>query len=139
MKTLIMLVMLIFVTGCASTGFQANNLRNQWNFEHSAPWNFTIDVDSKSGNCADYAVTLQYILGEGDLYYIANPSEHIWWFRGIDAHAVLCVDGRCYDQESSYSKKWLEESFGDNFHSMERYNYRIYNVHTGEDTFHQGW
>ena len=138
MKNLIIVLMVVFVTGCSSVGFQANNLRNTWTFEDAAPWNFTIDLDSKSGNCADFAVTLQYKLGEGVLYYIENPSDHIWWFRGVDAHAVLCVDGKCYDQVSSYKYDWLVESFGDTFHPMERYTYNVYNVHTGEEINHVG-
>ena len=98
---LILVTLLSLCSSCASNpDAQAHRL---------ALWNFTYEADEENeyriynsisvpftGDCEDYAFTLQGVVG-GSVWYVARG--------GRQAHAVLVKDGLVYDSLSRYVVK----------------------------------
>jgi hypothetical protein len=117
MKYILMIMGILLNVGCASIeqfNHPASVLRGQWTYnnENRIADHYYIRERTLTGNCMDYALTLQKQIG-GDIYYIPfGEMRRIFRLEnwGTDAHAVLCKDGRCYDQIRSYSREFLESN-----------------------------
>jgi hypothetical protein len=129
MKNIILaLFAVVIITGCTTP----QRMQLSWDFyDTKSGWNFTIrEKGNMEGDCADFAFTLQYEIG-GNVYFIESFGSGVRGYPLFTNHAVLCKDGRCYDQYRSFSYSRLKETFGASMHNINRYEYTVFNERTG--------
>lgn len=74
----------------------AESLKGRFVYERepagSDDWRVLPSEGVVRGDCEDYALTLKYLTGRGDVY-IAFTQPGV-----TETHVIWCSDGNCYDQ-----------------------------------------
>lgn len=104
MKTLTLILALLFVTGCNTTDHKVyqtalTNFVYESDVEDERRIYNTVDREFY-GDCEDFAFTLQKQIG-GEVWYVKLDDE-----SGYRYHAVLVKDGITYDY--LYKSSWVD-------------------------------